>query len=162
MKVMDDNNECGGSNTCESWLLRAQTGASNQFSLWQSSFAWRATKYQGERILLNGDYSTNQMSAFYTFESNFGTTLASVTGTDQGASTTGLTADATFSSATSADLAKQGCVDFDTPSATLASTTLCSGYSLTAPTTTIFQSSDSADFSYTGLKDVVDNIEDPS
>ena len=156
MKVVDDNNECGGANTCESWLMRAATGASNQFTLWQSSFAWRGDKFQGERLLINGDYSSQQMSSYYTFESNFGADLTSVTGTEENVADSSPTFD--FSPQTTADLSIRGCVDYNTPSEALTANTVCTGFDLAPPDTTIFQNADAANFSYTGLKDLVDNI----
>jgi hypothetical protein len=145
MKVTHSS-ACDSGNVCDSQLMRVQTGASNQFHLWNSSFAYRTNKYQAERMQINGNYSTHEMTSYYTFESDSFTNYADITGANESATAS---ADFDFSQPTTADMTVRGCIDYDSPTTALTANTDCSSYSLSDPTATFFSA---GSFSYTGLK----------
>lgn len=158
MKVtVEDASLCGGNLVCDVMLLRAQTGASNQFDLWYSSYSYRSSKFQGERGLISGNYSTQQMSSYYTFDSDMGvdpTNATEFTSTQDASGSAGVD----FQASTTADLILKGCVDYDTPATNPASTALCDGFELAEPSAPVFSA---GNFSYDGLVDLAAQIEAP-
>lgn len=159
MKVTHSSS-CGTpGDTCDSQLLRATTGASNQFSLWSAYFAYRSPKYQSERILMNGNTSTGEFTSYYKYDSDEGANLAAVSGTADDHTEGSPAVD--FQQTTTSDFVLKGCLDLDTPTTNPGSTSDCTSYSLSAPAATIFTGSGSPGFSLNGLKDLVANITAP-
>jgi hypothetical protein len=155
MKV--EHSSCPSS-SCDSQLLRAETGASNQFSLWSSSYAYRSSVYQTERILMNGNTSSGAFSTYYAFNNSAGADQTALTGTDDGTTST---SDVDFQQTTTSPFAVTGCYDVDTPTTNPASTSDCTSYALSSPSATVYTASGSPGFSVNGLKALYSLVEAP-